>query len=481
MAESPEKPAVADLEDIDRSDGRDVVELDSDYRKWRRIVRRVDIRLLPALGAIYAISGIDRTNLANAFVAGMGKDLGFTTGSRYSIAVCVFFITYFIFEIPSNIMLRKFGAARWLSFLAFAWGICVLGAGFTHSWKAIVALRVLLGIFEAGFIPGCAYLISCWYERYQMQTRISIFFSLSLLASAFGNILAYGLIHMDGVGGLAGWRWVYIIEGLITIVLAGLGYIFIIDFPDKIHLARWPYFTPEEVRIVQARIEADRGDAEFDPITFMKTLRTLCKWQLWIYALLFLTSGVGVYAFAYFLQIIVKGMGYTTSNTFLLCAPPNIAAIPYVIIVSKVADRLHRRGVVVAFQALTAFAGLMLVEYCKNNGVRYFGTFLGIAGCAGNVPASLAYQANNIRGQSTRAVASGLQVCFGAIGGVITANVFMQREAPKYPTGIWVAAACQILTVVLVCVLTIFHKWANGAADKGRRVNEGMEGFRYTY
>ncbi|KAF2817436.1 MFS general substrate transporter [Mytilinidion resinicola] len=450
-------------------------------KRLKKINRKVDIRLLPALGAIYAISGIDRTNLANAQVAGMGKDLDMLKGSRYSIAVCVFFITYFICEIPSNIILRKVGAALWLSFLAFAWGICVLGAGFTHHWGEMVLIRLLLGIFEAGFIPGCAYLISCWYERYQMQTRISIFFSLSLLATAFGNILAYGLIHMDGVGGLAGWRWIYIIEGLMTIVLAVYGYIFIIDFPDKIHLARRPYLTPDEVALVQARLQADRGDAEFDPITWKKTIKTLAKWQLWIYALFFLTSGVGVYAFAYFLQIIVKGMGYSVSNTFLLCAPPNIAAIFYIIAVSKLADKLHQRGAIVAFQATTAFVGLMLIEYCKNNGVRYFGTFLGIAGCAGNVPASLAYQANNIRGQSTRAIGSGLQVCFGAIGGVITANVFLQREAPKYPTGIWVSAGCQILTVLLVCVLTVFHVYANRQAAKGRRVNEGLEGFRYTY
>jgi len=181
------------------------------------------------------------------------------------------------------------------------------------------------------------------------------------------------------------------------------------------------------------------------------------------------------------LQIIVKGMGYSVSNTFLLCAPPNIAAIFYIIAVSKLADKLHQRGAIVAFQALTAFVGLMLIEYCKNNGVRYFGTFLGIAGCAGNVPASLAYQANNIRGQSTRAIGSGLQVCFGAIGGVITANVFLQREAPKYPTGIWIAAACQLLTVCLVCVLTVFHVIANRQAAQGRRVIEGLEGFRYTY
>jgi hypothetical protein len=113
-------------------------------------------------------------------------------------------------------------------------------------------------------------------------------------------------------------------------------------------------------------------------------------------------------------------MGYSVANTFLLCAPPNLFAIVYIISVSKLADKLHQRGAIVAFQAMTAFVGLMLIEYCKNNGVRYFGTFLGIAGCTGNVPASLAYQgmctyplrlkavanlgiANNIRGQSTRA------------------------------------------------------------------------------
>ena len=112
--------------------------------------------------------------------------------------------------------------------------------------------------------------------------RISPFFSLSLLATAFGNILAHGLIHMDGVGGLAGWRWIYIIEGLMTIVLSVARYIFIIDFLDKVYLARWKSITLEEVQILQARIWADHGDAEYDPVTLEKTIRTLGKWRLWI-------------------------------------------------------------------------------------------------------------------------------------------------------------------------------------------------------
>ncbi|EXJ91890.1 hypothetical protein A1O3_00440 [Capronia epimyces CBS 606.96] len=377
--------------------------------------------------------------MAVALIAGMGKELDFLQGNRYSVALLVFFVPYFLFEIPSNIALRKVGAALWLSFLTFAWGMSVLGSGFAHSWTVIVGCRILMGAFEGGFIPGCMYLISCWYDRYQTQKRMSAFYAISLLAGGFGNILAYGLMKIRA-GGYLGWRWIFIVEGLITVVLAPLGYWLIVDFPDKVHLSRRPFLTPDEVQIIKDRLQQDRGDAEYTKITPKHVIATLGKWQLWVYSLQFMCAGIGVYAFAYFTPLILQGLGFTTTKVYLLSAPPNIAAIFYAFGLSYLADHLKLRAPFVALHSIVTIVGLMLVEYCKNNSVRYFGVFLGVAGANGNLPAILAWQANNIRGQDTRAVASGFQIAAGAIGGIYASTTFIAKQAPKYAGGLWATA-----------------------------------------
>jgi MFS family permease len=133
--------------------------------------RKVDRRLIPILGALYSISGIDRVNLSNARAAGMNKDLHFNIGDRYTIALLVFFVTYFLFEMPSTLSLRYVGAKIQLNAFAFSWGAIMLGMGWANDWKVIVVCRALIGVFEAGFLPSCMLLLSCWYQRYEVQKR----------------------------------------------------------------------------------------------------------------------------------------------------------------------------------------------------------------------------------------------------------------------------------------------------------------------
>lgn len=165
------------------------------------------MRLLPVLATIYSFALIDRVNLPNARIAGMDEDLGLSIGNRYTLITMIFFVPYVIFQFPANIVIRKLGACLWLSSLVVAWGIVCIGIGFNNNWTETMGCRVLLGILEAGYYPGCIFLLSCWYLRYEVQKRFSAFYLLALLSSGFSNILAYGLSQMEGVGGLNGWRW----------------------------------------------------------------------------------------------------------------------------------------------------------------------------------------------------------------------------------------------------------------------------------
>ncbi|KAF2434371.1 MFS general substrate transporter [Tothia fuscella] len=186
-------------------------------KETRRILRKIDMRLLPVLATIYPFALIDRVNLPNARIAGMDEDLGISIGNRYSLVSMIFFVPYVICQFPANIVIRKMGAALWLSSLVICWGAVTIGMGFTKTWTELLGYRIILGVLEAGYYPGCIYLLSRWYLRFEVQKRFSAFYLLALLSSGFASILAYGIMQMKGLGGLNGWRWIFIIERSIKI------------------------------------------------------------------------------------------------------------------------------------------------------------------------------------------------------------------------------------------------------------------------
>ncbi|KAI8307985.1 hypothetical protein K4K61_003075 [Colletotrichum sp. SAR11_59] len=399
-----------------------------------RVRRKVDWRLIPILGILYSIAGLDRVNLSNARVAGMNQDLRFDIGNRYSIALLVFFITYFLFELPTTLALRPVGPKILLNGLVFSWGIVMLGMGFANDWRVIVACRMLIGIFEAGFLPCCVYLLSSC------------------------------------------------IEGALTVGFSFIGYIFTLPFPDQLLASgKRTAFTQQEIETILDRVERDRGDAEPDPLTRRKFTKLVIRWELWVYGFMFLCCSAPIYAFAYFIQIILTTLGYSTAVVFLLCAPPYLFSIIWTLLVAYVADKTRLRMPWMVLNAAITLTGLLLTAYHSNNGVRYFGVFLGVSGCNGNLPTIIAFQSNNVRSNSRRSVASGVQMLFAAIGGIYASCTFMQQEYPTYRTGVWCAVATQFLLILLVALMWWYFRRQNRKADVQRVPIQDDPTFRYTF
>ena len=162
-------------------------EIDLDNEVVKKLIRKIDYRLIPPLAFLYAIALVDRNNLPNARLAGLDEELDISKGNRYSLLVMMFFIPYILFELPANLAMRKVGPAKWLGAIGFAWGIVTIGMGFVHSWGALLGCRVLFGIFEAGLFPGSIYLMSCWYKRYEVQKRCVHVSSSSMEQTAYGR------------------------------------------------------------------------------------------------------------------------------------------------------------------------------------------------------------------------------------------------------------------------------------------------------
>ncbi|KAI5851530.1 major facilitator superfamily domain-containing protein [Morchella snyderi] len=475
--------AVDDAVD-DASKGRsEHLESGVDLAYEKKMMRKIDIRLLPILGILYSVSLIDRTNMSNAAVAGMRDELKLKIGDRYSIALLIFFIPYLLFELPSNIVLRRVGAAKWLGTIVMLWGGVMIGMGFVKDWRVLVVCRAILGLFEAGFFPACVYLISSWYVRYEVQKRLAAFYLISSMIGGFSSILAYGLMQMDGLGGLGGWRWIFIIEGIITCVCAACAYVFIIDFPDKLLEHRKPFLTSRDVELVKARIDRDRDDSEADPLTWAKVGLHLSDWKLWLYSILFMNATVAAYAFPFFMPIILQiGMGYTAGMAQILSAPPYISAVAIALVLAWLSDKTRLRAPFIIIGNILVVVGLSMTAYHKSNGVRYLGIFIGMAGAQSNIPAVLTYQANNIRTNSKRSVGSALQIGFGGIGGIYASTVFREKDLPRYLNGLWATMACQLSTILFLAIFTLYFKRKNRQHREGTLTKplEGHADFMYT-
>ncbi len=364
----------------------------------------------------------------------------------------------------------------------------MIGMGFVRTWNALAGLRIVLGILEAGFFPSCVYLLSTWYTRYEVGKRNAAFYLLGCMSGAFAGLLAAGIMQMAGLGGLSGWRWIFVIQGIITCVLAGIGAWLLVDFPDSTGHSVWRFLTDRERAWVIARVNADRGDAKLPPFRLGAYLRNgASDWRVWAYGMLFFNTTTMTYALAYFLPIILVGnMGFSVLEAQCLTAPPYVFTAIVAWGTSWAGDRWRLRGPIVVFNNLLCLAGLPLVGFHPSPAVRYFGVFLLTAGANSNVPAVMSYQANNVRGQWKRAFSSALFVGFGGLGGICGSLVFRSQDSPTYHPGIYACITVCLLSLVLVGVISTSiyfdHKRADcGAVELEASDDDFQPGFRYTY
>jgi MFS family permease len=176
----------------------------------RALVRKLDRRLLPPLILLYLLSFLDRSNVANARIEGLEDEIAMT-GDEYLTGLTLYFVGYVLFEVPCNIVLKRWKPQLWLPTLTMVWGVVATLMGIIQNYSGFLAVRFFLGVTEAGLFPGIVFYLSMWYKRRERQFRVALFFSAASLAGAFGGILAWGIAHMDGVAGLGGWRWIFIL------------------------------------------------------------------------------------------------------------------------------------------------------------------------------------------------------------------------------------------------------------------------------
>ncbi|OMP83359.1 putative transporter C11D3.18C [Diplodia seriata] len=382
---------------------------------------------------------------------------------KYNIALVIFFVPYVLFEVPSNVLLKKVSPRVWLSGCMFFFGFTTAMQGLVQNYSGLLATRFFLGLFESGMFPGCFYLIGMWYRRSEAQRRYSFFFSSTTLAGAFGGLLASAIGKMDGIRGYRGWRWIFILEGLLTVVVSVIFFFLLPNFPEE---ANW--LSEDEKRYVKARLQADQGRSAAErQITIRDVGRVFKDPKIWVGGFMYFGLIVPAYGYAYFSPAILKTYGYSAIQTQLHSVPPWAAAFGLAMTVAWLSDKTRHRFLFTLIPIAIAIAGFgILISVHDNVDVQYAGLFLVAMGCYSAMPVIVCWFNLNTGGHHRRSVASAWQVGFGNIGGIISVFAFLSKDAPDYIPGHSICIAFICLSALSCTLYWVLCSWSNRKRDK---------------
>ncbi|KAF2844676.1 MFS general substrate transporter [Plenodomus tracheiphilus IPT5] len=427
-------------------------------KQTKKLLRKIDWTLLPLVSLMYLLSFLDRSNIGNARLAGLEKDLGMS-GWDYATAVSVFFPFYIISEVPSNLAMKKFRPSIWIPFIMVCWGIVMTLMGIVHNFAGLLAARMVLGLAEGGLFPGVTFYITLWYRRHECGSRIAIFFSAATAAGAFGGLLARGIMEMDGIAGVEGWGWIFILEGILTVIVAGVAFFYLHDYPETAK-----FLTPEEQAEVVRRLRDDNSalSSEFR-LQFAKD--AFSDWKIWVNCLMAFGNFLPLYSISVFLPTIIRAMGYSNENAQLLTVPPYVLACAATVGAGFFTDKRGTRGVYVISIAFVAVIGFILLLTVKNNGVKYFATFLVLLGIFPNVPQIASWNSNNIGGAVKRGVGVAMQIGVGNMGGAVAGFIFRPQDAPQYRQGHGILISMCSITIMTAIFMTLYLRRENAKRD----------------
>ncbi|KAK5122503.1 hypothetical protein LTR85_004087 [Meristemomyces frigidus] len=417
----------------------------------RKLVRKLDWLLIPWLTLLYLVSFLDRTNIGNAKVLGLVTDLHMTSG-QYNAALSLFFVSYAGFEPLTNILLKRLRPSIFIPAIMIFWGICMTCMGLVHNFSGLAAARWFLGMAEAGLFPGVNYYLSCWYKRSELGIRAAIFFSAAALAGSFGGLLAAAIAQMKGIGGKSGWAWIFILEGLATILIGIASYFLVHDFPDDAK-----FLSEADRQRVIRRLKADaQSSAEHEEFKMAYFWASVKDWKTWAFAVIYMGCDGALYAFSLFLPTIIAELGYASTTANLLSVPPYAAAAVLTVFIGWLADRTQQRGWCNVGVSFLGIAGFSMLLGSNHAGVKYAGTFLGALGIYPCVANTISWAANNTEGVYKRGVTIGFVIGWGNLNGVMSSNVYQAKDKPNYRPGHGVVLAYMILFLLGGSLVTHF-------------------------
>ncbi|KAL8794718.1 MAG: hypothetical protein Q9182_007597 [Xanthomendoza sp. 2 TL-2023] len=419
--------------------GHDYVGIDTSGVDPKKVLMKMDLHLIPMLALLYLLSFLDRGNIGNARIEGLVDDLKMT-GPQYNWTLTVFFFTYCVFEVPSNLILKRLRPSIWLPSIMVAWGTVMTLMGVVQGFKGLLIARLFLGVAEAGLYPGVAYYITMWYCRTEAQFRQAMFFSAASVAGAFSGLLAYAIAKMDSVGGYDGWRWIFILEGILTVLVAVVAFFTIYDFPETAQFLT----EPERAWVIhrlryQGSKDSGQMVAESEHFKWKYVREAFTDWQIYLGLWMYWGIVCPLYGTSLFLPSIINELGYTSSTAQLLTVPIYIVAAILAVAVAWYSDRSGQRSpYILACMSAIGIGFIICIAASAHGGVPgvvYAGIFIAVCGIYPAFPGNVTWISNNLAGSYKRSAGMAVHIGVGNLAGAMASNFYRTTDRPKYLLG----------------------------------------------
>ena len=408
-----------------------------------RALRKTSLHLIPLIALGYCVAYMDRVNISFAALQ-MNRDLHFSE-TTYGLGAGLFFLSYALVEIPSNLLLYRFGARRWLSRIMVSWGILAAGMLFIRTPLHFYAMRLLLGAAEAGFFPGVVFYLMQWFPPEWRARTVTRFYIALPLSSTVMGALAGALLHLQGRWELAGWQWLFLVEGL-PAVLLGIAFFFLL--PDSPAQASW--LTPDERQAILGRLETPAGAAPVGSL-----VDALRDRRVWLFAAFSFLNLVSLYAYTFSAPAILQSATHLgASRVGFLIAATGLLGAAAMLLGGIYSDRtLNRHGVIVP-AALLMSAGFLLCGWTSSPFLVVLAFALIVIGFNGMQGPLWSLPASYVQGRAA-AVGFALIGAIGVIGGFIGPYWmgFMRDLTGSYQRGLMTMALPMLFGAAIMLYL----------------------------
>ncbi|KAJ6788649.1 hypothetical protein PWT90_06957 [Aphanocladium album] len=445
----------------------------------RRIRRKLDFYLLPILVLGFIALQFDRSNISNALTNTFQKDLGISLG-QVNAGSQIFQAGILVSEIPANIVLQKLGARVWLMTLLAIWGTITLTQAWMTNVRSFYTTRFLLGFFEGGFIPGSQYVLALFYKSDELALRTAIFYFGNYAATGTGSLLAAGILKMDGTSSLSGWRWLFILEGVFTLVVS---IAFFLLMPESVSKTRpihgmFDVFDENERAILAHRVDGPGALTRQAKATMTLSAfrQTILNVRSWLHLLLNAVALTPKGALQLYTPSIIKSLGFDSIRANLLNSVSSFAVVLLSICISIASDKFRKRGLfcIIAFAWSVVFcAALIAVRESHDKWLRYAMLTLLSSGNALAQALNDAWLSINSPTSNYRSIGLAMAVMGSNIGVLVGPQMFQPADRPLYTSG-FIGIMCLYASAIVI-TLIIMYTYIQDNKRIASEVNEASE------
>ncbi|KAJ6092324.1 hypothetical protein N7467_004293 [Penicillium canescens] len=463
LAEASSSQESIDGYDPDLMSGRTLLTAQEE----KKLLRKIDWRLMTLCSLIFMFKNLDGNNTSNARIMNKGTDqnimtqLGITS-NEYNLVTVLYYVPYIVLEAPSNLLLKRFSPSKWQSRIMISWGIALMCNAAVKNKGGLYTTRFLLGLAEAGQFPGVILQMTYWYRPDEMSLRLLYFYICGNVSGIFGGLLAYGFDTVSGAAGLSGWQWLFLTEGIATVIF-GVAIAFLLpDFPET---AKW--LTEREKKFIQARLPANAPRANEQNFKFREVIESVKDVRLWLFTLIWATFTVGTNGVTFYQSTVIANLGYTTvAQAQLLNIPITVCGLLFIAVTGIAADRsrIPRPLYPLSFLVVIIICYGVFVAY-PSTGAVYAVTLVGNALHAGWFPVMWPWRVQTTSRATGSAFSIGFVNSYGQIGGAIGPQLFNSKYAPHYTVPFSVAMGL----VGLCAILTLITWWVTWDTERDTR------------